>query len=141
MQARLGNGLSQPKFRSMIIGVFALVGVILSSIGLYGVLAYFVQQRRREISVRLALGAGVGDVAALVLRRGMSLVGLGILIGVCGALAAGRLMQRWLFGIDAADPSTFFGVSLCLAAVALVACLVPALRAARLDPAEVLQEE
>jgi ABC-type lipoprotein release transport system permease subunit len=60
---------------------------------------------------------------------------------VCGALAAGRLMQRWLFGIDAADPSTFFGVSLCLAAVALVACLVPALRAARLDPAEVLQEE
>ena len=141
MQARLSNTLFQPRFRSAFVGLFALVALILSSIGIYGVLAYFVRQRSHEISLRLALGAGVGGVAKLVLRRGMTLVGVGILMGLSGALAGTRVMQSWLFGIGAADPVTFIGVSLCLATVALLACIVPALRAARLDPAEVLKEE
>jgi len=141
MQARLGDRLFQPRFRSAVVALFAFVGLVLSSIGLYAVLAYFVRQRRHEISVRLALGARVEDVAGLVVRRGMVLVAVGLLIGMAGALAGGRLMSSWLFGIGAADPLTFIGVSLCLVAVALVACIVPALRAARLDPAEVLKEE
>jgi putative ABC transport system permease protein len=141
MRARLSDRLAQPKFRSAIVGLFALVGLMLSSIGLYAVLAYFVRQRRHEISVRLALGARVEDVAALVVRRGMILVAAGLTIGAAGAMAGGRLMSGWMFGIGTADPLTFVGVSLCLVTVALLACVVPALRAARLDPAEVLNEE
>ncbi|MFG1690748.1 FtsX-like permease family protein, partial [Gemmatimonadota bacterium] len=141
MQARMSNNLFQPRFRSAFVGLFALVALFLSSIGLYGVLAYFVRQRRHEISIRLALGAGLGGVARLVMMRGMTLVGLGILIGVSGALAGARVMQSWLFGIGVADPVTFVGVSFCLAAVASLACIIPALRAARLDPAEVMKAE
>ena len=141
MQTRMDTVLFQPRFRSAFVGLFALVALILSSIGLYGVLSYFVRQRSHEISVRLALGAGVTGIARLVMLRGMSLVGVGLVIGVSGALAGAQVMQSWLFGIGAADPLTFVGVSLCLAAVALPACLVPALRAARLDPAEVMKAE
>jgi len=141
MEARLGGRLFQPRFRSVIVGIFALIGLLLSSIGLYAVLAYFVRQRRHEISVRLALGARLEDVAGLVVKRGMILVAFGIFIGVAGALAGGRLLQGSLYGIGAADPLTLIGVSLFLVAVALIACTIPALRAARLDPAEVLKEE
>jgi len=141
MQARLDNTLFQPRFRSAFVGIFSLVALILSSIGIYGVLAYFVRQHSHEISVRLALGSGVGGIARMVLIRGMTLVGVGILMGVSGALAGARLMQSWLFGIGAADPVTFVGVSLFLATVALLACIVPALRAAHLDPAEVMRAE
>jgi len=141
MEARLGNLMFQPQFRLAVVGLFALVALILTSIGLYGVLAYFVRQRSHEISVRLALGAGTGGVAGLVLRRGLALVGIGILLGVSGALAGTHLMRSWLFGIGVADPLTFVGVSFCLAAVASLACVIPALRAARLDPAEVMKAE
>jgi putative ABC transport system permease protein len=141
MQDRLSATLFQPRFRSAVVGIFALVTLILSSIGLYGVLAYFVRQRSHEISVRLVLGAGMGGVARLVLARGMGLVAGGIVIGLCGALAGTRLIESALFGVGAADPITFCGVSLCLVAVALVACLVPTLRAVRLDPVEAMKAE
>ena len=141
MQDRLSNTLFQPRFRSAVVGIFALVTLILSSIGLYGVLAYFVRERRHEISVRLALGAGVGRVARLVLARGMVLVAGGILMGSTGALVGTRLIESVLFGVRATDPITFCGVSLCLVTVALVACIVPTIRAVRLDPAEVMKAE
>jgi putative ABC transport system permease protein len=141
MQDRLSNTLFQPRFRSAVVGTFALVTLILSSIGLYGVLAYFVRERSQEISVRLALGAGMGRIARLVLARGMALVAAGIMIGLLGALAGTRLIESVLFGVVAVDPITYCGVSLCLLTVALVACVVPTLRAVRLDPAEVMKAE
>ncbi|KPK02745.1 MAG: hypothetical protein AMS20_11660 [Gemmatimonas sp. SG8_28] len=141
MQDRLSDTLYQPRFRSAVVGSFALVTLILSSIGLYGVLAYFVRQRGHEISLRLALGARAGRVARLVLARGMALVAGGIVIGLIGALAGTRLIQAVLFQVVAADPITFGAATLCLLAVALVACVVPTLRAVRLDPAEVMKAE
>jgi hypothetical protein len=141
MRARLSSTLFQPRFRSAVVGLFALVTLILSSIGLYGVLAYFVRQRSHEISIRLALGAGAGRIARLILARGMALVAVGIGFGLVGALAGTRLLRSWLFGVGASDPLTVVGVSSCLVAVALLACAVPVLRAVRLDPAAVMRAE
>jgi putative ABC transport system permease protein len=141
VEARLSDSLFQPKFRSAVVGLFALVALILSSIGLYGVLACFVRQRGHEISIRLALGAGTGGVMALVLMRGLALVGGGVLIGVAGGLIGSRLIESVLFGIGTADPLTYVGVSASLVVVAFVACIVPGLRAVRQDPAEVLKAE
>jgi ABC-type antimicrobial peptide transport system permease subunit len=141
MQARLSNRLFQPKFRSIIVSIFALVTLVLSAIGLYGVLAYFVRLRTHEISVRLALGSGTAGVAGLVLGRGMTLVGLGIVIGLSCALAGAHLLQTWLFGVGSADLLTMIAVTATLATVALVACLLPTARAVRLDPAEVMKAE
>jgi predicted permease len=141
MQDRLSATLFQPRFRTVLVGAFALVALILSSIGLYGVLAYFVGQRRHEISIRRALGAGTGSVSRLVLTHGMALVGGGIVVGVAGALLGGRLMASTLVGVAATDPPTFFGMSLTLALVGLLACVGPVLRAARTDPAEAIRAE
>jgi putative ABC transport system permease protein len=141
MQTRLSNRLFQPRFRSIVVGFFALVTLVLSAIGLYGVLAYFVRLRGHEISIRLALGSGMAGVAGLVLGRGMALVAWGIAIGIGGALAGARLLQSWLFGVGSADLLTICAVSLTLAFVALVACLMPTIRAIRLDPAEVMKAE
>ena len=140
-QARLSNSLFQPRFRSIVVGIFAILTLILSAIGLYGVLAYFVRLRSHEISIRLALGSGILSVAGLVLGRGMSLVAVGIVIGLGGAMAGARLLQSWLFGVGSADLLTFCVVTCTLAVVALVACLLPTLRATRLDPAEVMKAE
>jgi predicted permease len=141
MQARLSNRLFQPRFRSVVVGIFAIVTLILSSIGLYGVLAYFVRLRSHEISIRLALGSGIASVAGLVLGRGMTLVAVGIAIGLCGAMAGSRLLQSWLFGVGSADLLTICAVTGTLAVVALIACLLPTLRATRLDPAQVMKAE
>jgi putative ABC transport system permease protein len=143
MAERVSTTLAQPRFRSAMVMLFALVSLILSAIGLYGVLAYFVRQRSREIGVRLALGAGQGAVRRLVILRGMALVGAGSALGVVGGFAAARVIrgQNWLYGIGAVDPLTVGGVICSLAAVAFIACLVPAIRAARMDPAEVMRAE
>jgi ABC-type antimicrobial peptide transport system permease subunit len=141
MDARISGFLSQPRFRSLLVGIFALVALALASIGLYGVLAFQVRQRSKEICLRMALGAQSANVLQLVLTRGLTLVGLGIIIGITASLMAGRLIQGTLFGVEASDPLTVISVSLTLVAVSLVACLVPALRAARLDPGAVLKDE
>lgn len=141
MRARVSDSLFQPRFRVTLVGLFALVGLLLSAIGLYGVLDFLVRSRSHEIALRLALGAGVSRATGLVVKKGMVLVGLGIVIGVVASLAGTRVIQSWLFGISTADPVTYVGASLTLVAVALVACSVPAFRAARLDPASVLQAE
>jgi predicted permease len=141
LQSSLSQQLLQPSFRSVVVGIFALITLILSCIGLYGVLAYFVRLRNHEISIRLALGSGSVGVAGLVLGRGMRLVAWGVAIGLGCALAGARLLQGWLFDVGSADLLTICAVTGTLAVVALIACLLPTLRATRLDPAQVMKAE
>jgi putative ABC transport system permease protein len=125
----------------MVVGIFALVAVVLSLIGLYGVLSYYVRERSHEISVRLALGASHGGVTGWVLGKGMTLVGLGIVLGVAGALAGGQVVRSVLFGVDSSDPLILLGVSASVALVGFGACVLPALRANRTDPVAALKAE
>jgi len=141
MDARLSDSIFQPRFQSVLVGLFALVALVLSSIGLYGVLALLVRQRGHEISVRLALGADAAGVVRLVIGQGARLVSAGVLVGVAGGLAGSRLLRSALVGVGPADPITYGAVVVSLIVVTLVACLGPALRAARLDPAEALKAE
>src|SRR6185295_12485106 len=106
-----------------------------------GILTYAVGRRTREIGLRMALGAGRGDVVALVLRQGMALASAGTLVGVLGALALSRLLSGLLFGVGPADPATFVGVSFVMLSVAFAACWIPARRAAAVDPMVALRSE
>ncbi|MGH7718310.1 MAG: FtsX-like permease family protein, partial [Gemmatimonadaceae bacterium] len=124
-----------------LIGAFGLVGLLLAAAGIYAVLAYSVAQRMREFGVRMALGARAGDVVHLVVRHGLVLVAVGIALGLGGAFAAGRLVSSFLFGLSPADPVTLLAVPLVLVAVALLACAVPARRAAAADPMTSLRAE
>jgi predicted permease len=127
--------------QTRLVGAFAGLALLLAGIGLYGVLSYGVSQRAREIGLRMALGASAGSVTRLVIGRGLTLTALGLGIGLAAAWAAARSLTTLLYGVQAADPATFGGVVALLAAVALAACTVPALRAARVDPMEVLRQE
>jgi putative ABC transport system permease protein len=140
MESRISRSLAGARFSMILVGLFAVVAVILASTGLYGVLAYFVRQRYRELGIRVALGAGPGRVLGLVLKRGMSLAGAGIAIGLLGGFAGARALQSLLYNVAPTDALTFSGVSLCLGAVAFIACIVPARRALKVDPHEVLRE-
>jgi ABC-type antimicrobial peptide transport system permease subunit len=117
------------------------MGLVLGALGIYGVLAYLVTQRTREIGVRLALGAQRRDVLAMVMGSGLRLSGLGVAIGVVGALALTRLMSGVLYGVTATDPLTFGAVGIVLLGVAALASGVPAWRAMRVDPVEALRGE
>ena len=110
-------------------------------IGIYGVMGYYVQQHLKEISIRMALGGSQADVARLVLGQGMTVVGIGIAVGIAVALGATRLMASLLFNVGAADPSAYLSAGFLLFAVAVLACAVPAFRAMRLQPAAVLRNE
>ena len=120
---------------------FSVLALILAAVGIYGVLSQRVAQRTQEIGIRVALGASNRDVFRLVLGEGLKVILAGIVIGVTGALALTRLLSSMLYGIGTADPLTFLSVSSLLAAVALVACYVPARRAIRLNPLEALHCE
>jgi putative ABC transport system permease protein len=139
MESRVAGSLAQPRFRTLMVGLFAGVALLLSSMGLYGVLSLFVRQRIHELGIRVALGARPLDVIGLVVQKGMVLVGVGIGIGLLGAFTIGGLIQNLLFEVVPTDPLTIGGVSLVLVAVALVACVVPAMRAVVVDPQEVLR--
>jgi len=141
MDQVLSGSVSDTRAVLRVIGAFAGVALLLAALGLYGVLAYYVTRRSREIGIRVALGAGARDVFGLVLRRGFALVGLGLVLGVAGALVATRLVRSFLFEVQATDPATFAGVSVFFALVALVACLVPAWRAWRVDPVSTFRTE
>jgi putative ABC transport system permease protein len=124
-----------------LVTVFALAALVIASIGLYGVVAHGVVERRREIGVRLALGAARSDVSRLVLRQGGRLAALGAIIGLTGAVALMRALERLLFGVAPMDPATFVAGVALLAAAALLASYFPARRAASLDPAVVLRAD
>jgi putative ABC transport system permease protein len=124
-----------------VLGLFAAVALALAALGLYGVLAFIVTQRVREIGIRVALGASGGSVLRLVIGRGMILVGAGLVLGTAGAVGATRLVEGMLFQVNPTDPVTFAGVTGFFLVVALGACMLPAWRALRVDPLEALRVE
>ncbi len=137
----MANALWQPKFNLFLIGVFAAVGLVLAAIGLYGVISYAVSQRTHEIGIRMALGAARLEVLRLVLRQVFLLALIGVVIGLASSFALTRLLRTQLFGVAATDSITFGLVPLLLLAVALLACLVPARRASKLEPMVALRYE
>ena len=130
----VGRALSRDRFTAALLGAFAVVSLLLAAVGIYGVFAGDVAQRRKEIGIRVALGAPSGGVIALVMRRAVTRAVLGVALGTGGALLAARAMRSLLFGVGAADPVSFVGVAALLLLVALAATLVPAVRAARVSP-------
>ena len=139
MDELVAINVSEPRFRTLLLSIFAAVSLVLAAMGLYGVVAFSVNQRRPEIGLRMALGAEPRGVLRLVLREGMTPVAIGILFGLGAAAMLGRLMQTLLFGVEATDPLTFAAVSIALGSVALLACYVPARRATHVDPASTLR--
>lgn len=133
--------LADRRARTVALAIFGCVALLLAAVGLYGVLAYWVTRRRHEIGIRVALGAGSGNIVEMILKRGIGLVLLGIVIGFVGAFAATRLLEEMLFGVEPADPLTFVLASLFFTLIALIACLLPAWRALRVDPLIALQAE
>jgi putative ABC transport system permease protein len=134
MDQVLAESISLRRVSMFLLAGFAALALLLAAIGIYGVLAQSVVQRTHEIGIRMAVGAQMRDVLKLILGHGMTLVALGIVTGIAGALGVTRLMTNLLFGVNAADPLTFAAISLLLAFVALLACYLPARRAAKLDP-------
>jgi putative ABC transport system permease protein len=130
----IANSLGTRRVSMQLFAVFACAALLLAALGIYGVLAYSVTQRTQEIGIRMALGAQRSDVLALVIRQGMTLSVIGVVVGLAGAFALTRLLANLLFGVAATDPLTFVAIPLLLLFVALVACYLPARRAARLDP-------
>jgi putative ABC transport system permease protein len=137
----VAQSLEQPQSLSLLVGGFALVALVLSVVGIYGVMAYYVQQHTKDISIRLALGGTSSDVLHLIVGQGMKVVSSGVVVGLLVAFVLTRLMSSLLFGVGAADTFTFAAVALLMLAVALVACIVPATRAIGVQPATVLRTE
>ena len=137
----MSGSIATPRLRTTLLTAFAAVATFLAMIGVYGVMALTVAQRRREIGVRIALGAGKSRVVAEVLGKGLRVTGLGIFVGLVAAVAATRVLTAMLFGISAFDPLTFAGVVVSVALVAAAACYLPARRASRVDPVVVLRED
>ncbi len=141
MESLISDSLAARRFAMILLGTFAVLALVLASVGIYGVIAYVVGQRTQEIGIRMALGAQRNDVLRLILWQGTRLALLGICIGIVGALALTRLMTKLLYGVSATDPLTFAGLALILAAVAIAACCLPARKAMRVDPMVALRYE
>ncbi|HZR24548.1 MAG TPA: ABC transporter permease [Vicinamibacterales bacterium] len=141
MEQLMSDSVERPRFRTALLVMFAVVALVLAAVGIYGVMAYSVSQRTREMGVRLALGAQPVDVTRLVVGEGLRLAIAGVACGVAGALALTRVLSTLVFAISPLDPLTFGSVTLLLVAIALAACLIPAYRATRADPLAALRAE
>ena len=137
----VARSLQTPRSLSLLVGGFAAIALVLSVIGIYGVMSYYVQQHTRDIGIRLALGGRPADLRRLILGQGMRVVLSGVVLGLLSAFFVTRLMSSLLFGVGAADPVTFGGAGAFLLLVALLACGLPARRATRFDPAAVLRND
>jgi ABC-type antimicrobial peptide transport system permease subunit len=135
------DAIGRPRLMAQLLTVFAILALLLSTIGTYGVLSYMVTERRREIGIRVALGASRQSVMRMILGQGLSLTLAGAAIGLVIAIAGGRLIASLLFGVSPTDPITIGGVIALIATVALVACFVPGHAATRVDPMVALREE
>lgn len=141
LEDRLATSIAAPRFNTVLLGLFAVLAMVLAGVGIYGVMAYNVGRRTREFGIRLALGASGNEVKRSVFRQGSAIVGIGILGGLAGAFLLSRLIRSMLFGVGATDPLTFVLVPLVLASVALLAGYLPARRATKVDPVQVLRQD
>jgi putative ABC transport system permease protein len=141
LEAYLGDALARRRFSMALLAGFAALALVLTGVGLYGVMAYTVVQRTRELGIRLALGATRNAVLGGVLKRGLGLVGAGLVVGIAGAAAFSRVLGALLYGVSATDPAVFAGIIVLLIAVGVVACYAPARRATRVDPMVALRSE
>jgi predicted lysophospholipase L1 biosynthesis ABC-type transport system permease subunit len=141
MESHLGIALLPARLSGAVLGIFGILGLALAAVGIYGVMAYSVSQRKREIGIRMAIGAASGDVVRLVMRQGLTLVLVGTGLGLAGALAVSRLIRGVLYGNGANDPLTFVAVPLLLVGVAMLATWLPARKASALDPLLALRQE
>jgi predicted permease len=141
MNEVIAGSLARRRFAMTLLNAFAVVALLLASIGLYGVISYLVGQRTHELGVRVALGAQRSDVLRLVLKHGMKMALGGVALGLLAALGLTRLLAQMLYGVSATDPATFAGIALLLTVVALLACFVPAWRATKVDPLVALRHE
>jgi putative ABC transport system permease protein len=141
MSELIGNSLYAARMGAMLIAGFGMLALLLAAVGLYGVMAYAVSQRTREIGIRMALGARTTDVLRLVLREGMTLVAIGAALGLIGALLFTRLLVSFLYGISPVDATTFVLTAIVLSVVAFVANFIPARRAMKVDPMVALRYE
>ncbi len=141
MEQIVYGSVAQPRFNTLMLGIFAVVALILAAVGVYGVMNYSVAQQTHEIGIRMALGAQQNHILAMVIQQGFVLVGIGVAIGLAGAFVITQFMSSMLYGVKAMDPTTFVGVAIILALVALVASYIPARRATRVDPMIALRYE
>jgi putative ABC transport system permease protein len=141
LEKRIGVTLAQPRFNMLLLGCFAGLAMILAAIGIYGVIAYMVAQRTKEIGIRMALGAQKVDMMTMILRQSFAVIGIGLLTGLGGALAITRLMSSLLYGVSAHDVSIYAIVTIILSGAALVATYFPARRAMSVDPMVALRYE
>jgi ABC-type antimicrobial peptide transport system permease subunit len=141
VEQQLGEQTAERRFQTSLIGIFSFVALLLSGIGIYGLMHYFVAQRTNEIGVRIAMGALYRDVLGLVLRQGMMMAAVGITAGLLGAFGVTRLLASLLFGVTPTDALTFAAAPIVLLGVAALACWIPAHRAARIDPMIALRQE
>jgi predicted lysophospholipase L1 biosynthesis ABC-type transport system permease subunit len=141
LDAYVARSMATPRFTALLVGSFAALALLLAGFGLYGVMAYSVAQRRREIGIRMALGANASDVRALVVGQALRMGATGVAIGLVGALLVTRVLDSLLFGVTAVDPLTFAAVSAALITVLLLAAYLPARRATRVDPMVALRTE
>jgi putative ABC transport system permease protein len=141
MEENISASISAPRFRTVLLAIFAGSALLLAAIGLYGLMAYSVTQRVQEIGIRVTLGAQRGDVIRMILRQGLALVAIGIAAGLAGSFVLSRVLEKFLYGVTAVDPLTYALVAAVLTVAALIACYVPARRATKVDPMVALRYE
>jgi len=141
MEQVISESTARQNFNMLLLTIFAGLALVLAAIGIYGLMSYSVEQRLQELGIRMALGAGGGQMLKLVVGQGMKLTGIGALVGLAAAFGLTRVLAGLLFGVKSTDPLTYAAVTLILCAVALLACLIPALRASKIDPIIALRYE